>query len=610
MDILGLVGSIKLYPSSTRLLKLNPILISQNCLLPSQCSRTHYIYSATQRFTRSMTDVIIIGGGIAGVVLASRLRQNKPELSIILIEAGQDVIATSHPHVETPAEAAFLHFSDLDWKYMTVPQKHLNGVPKYNCAIKGLSGGSIINTGGWIRGDKLDYDEWARDVKDERWSYDGLLPYFKKSETHFGKDADPSQHGFDGPVHTASVKSSGRQYPLRDTVFKLWSNLGLKHVYDANNGHPQGITDLVENWRDGKRQIASKVYPLDGVKVLTDTLVRRVIINEDKVAVGVELANGQTHLVKPGGQVVVSAGAYRTPQVLQLSGIGDPAHLSQHGITTTVDLPGVGANLHDHLLLFRYWKLRNPEQGLALGSPLFGGPNYEKGGPVDWLVTTSIPKEPLKAALEKDEGEGNVPDDHPLLKGPRSHLEMILLYAVSGAEAQGLQIPLDGKSIMTFFMGGLPTSRGSVTLASSDPSVAPVIDPNYYATETDKHVMREGFRMHSRLIFDTPEGKQLVLDEHTPPSLPSLGLDASDEQIDERIKMGASTVFHPAGTAAMGKVVDGSLKVYGVKNLRVVDASIVSISPEVFEVPQSDTDCGADPKTYCGALSGCSLCDS
>jgi choline dehydrogenase-like flavoprotein len=163
-----------------------------------------------------------------------------------------------------------------------------------------------------------------------------------------------------------------------------------------------------------------------------DTLVHRIIVNDDKVAVGVELASGEKHLVKQGGQVVVSAGAYRTPQVLQLSGIGDPAHLSRHGITATVDLPQVGANLHDHLMLFRYWKLGHPEKGLALGSPLFNGPNFDKGGPVDWLVTAPIQTAPLKAAIEKDEGQ--VSDDHPL-KGPRSHLEMNLLYAVFGAEA-------------------------------------------------------------------------------------------------------------------------------------------------------------------------------
>ncbi len=375
-------------------------------------------------------------------------------------------------------------------------------------------------------------------------------------------------------MHTASVTATGRKFPLRDQVFKLWSNLGLKHVPDANNGHPQGITDLVESWLDGKRQITSSVYSLNGVEVLTNTLVRCVIL-EDKVAIGVELENGETRMTKSSGQVIISAGAYRTPQVLQLSGIGDAAQLSKHGIPVILDQPEVGKNLHDHMLLFRYWKLRHPEKGLALGSPLYGGPNYEKGGPVDWLVTAPIPQGPLKTAIEKDEGK-SIADDHPLLKSTRSHLEMNLLYAVFGAEAIGLQIPMDGKSIMTFYMGCLPTSRGSVAINSSDPAAPPVIDPNYYATEADRHVMREGFRMQSRVIFETPEGKELVVDEHNPEGFSTLGADASDDAIDKRIQLGGSTAFHPAGTATMGKVVDTSLNVMGVRHLRIVDASIVS----------------------------------
>ena len=184
---------------------------------------------------------------------------------------------------------------------------------------------------------------------------------------------------------------------------------------------------------------------------------------------------------------------------------------------------------------------------------------------------------------------------------------MNLLYAVFGAEAQGLQIPIDGRSIMTYYMGCLPTSRGSVTLSSNNPSAPPVIDPNYYATEADKHVMREGFRMHSRLMLDTPEGKELVAEEYTPPGLASA--DDSDEYIDERIKLGGSTVFHPAGTAAMGKVVDGSLKVYGVKNLRVVDASVVSNLPGTLDMVSELTDSISDPTTTRFALPSHRLCN-
>jgi len=484
-----------------------------------------------------MSDIIIIGGGIAGVTLASRLHALRPRLSILLIEAGPDV--KDHPHISNPAEAALLHFSDLDYNYLTTAQKHLNNLPRYNCGIRGLSGGSIINTGGWIRGDAQDYDDWAELVDDERWSYRGLLPYFKKTEKHFDQNAGSDHHGFDGPITTASVSASGRKYPLRNAVAELWSTLGLQRIQDMNDGHPQGFTDLVENWKDGKRQIASSAYPLAGVSVLTNATVHRVII-ENGVARGVELADGAQHLTQPEGEVIVSGGAYRTPQILMLSGIGNSKTLSQHGIAVVLEQPEVGQNLHDHLLLHRYWKLRHPEQGLALGSPLFTGENFDKGGPLDFLVTSSVLTAPYKAAIELDQGP--VADSHPLLQ-TRSHLEMGVLYGAFAGEAQGLTIPIDGTSIMTFQMAGLPTSRGSVTLSSTDPAANPVIDPNYYATEADKHVYREGFRAQTRMFLNTEQGKEMVVEEHTPPGLPVLGIDATDEQIDQRIGLGGTTCY-------------------------------------------------------------------
>ena len=154
-----------------------------------------------------------------------------------------------------------------------------------------------------------------------------------------------------------------------------------------------------------------------------------------------------------------------------------------------------------------------------------------------------------------------------------------MLYAAPAAETIGLTLPMDGSSILTFSMGNLPTSRGSVTLASTNPADQPLIDPNYYATEVDKHVMREAYRMQTRLLLDTPEGRDLVEGEHIPPGFTSeeLGVGASDGAIDRRVGLGGSTTFHPSGTAAMGSVVDGGLVVKGVKGLRVVDASVVSI---------------------------------
>ena len=154
-----------------------------------------------------------------------------------------------------------------------------------------------MGIGGWARGDALNYDEWAREMGDKRWSYAGLLPYFKRCETHHDDNADADQHGFDGPVHTASVSSSRRTCPLRERVLELWKNLGVEFKQDLNDGKPQSISDLVESWRDGKRQLAPSVYSLDGVRVLTETVVKRVILDAGNTTTGVELANGEIEVM-------------------------------------------------------------------------------------------------------------------------------------------------------------------------------------------------------------------------------------------------------------------------------------------------------------------------
>ena len=228
-------------------------------------------------------------------------------------------------------------------------------------------------------------------------------------------------------------------------------------------------------------------------------------------------------------------------------------------------------------MVFRYRKLRHPERGLAMGSPALADPVFQRGNPVDWLATTTVSTDGLKAAIAKDEGAANVNDDHVLLKGPRCHIETDVLYAVFGAEQIGLQIPNDGSAIMSYYMGCLPSSRGSITLASTDPTAHPVIDPNFCGTEADRFVMRDGWRVLSRLMLETPEGKEIVVDEITPEGHSCLASNASDESIDQRIKMGGMSCSHPAGSCSMGKVVDTECQVRGVEGLRIVDASVIPV---------------------------------
>ena len=374
---------------------------------------------------------------------------------------------------------------------------------------------------------------WASLVKDPKWSYRGFLPYFRKVENYHTRQVDVDEHGFEGPIHTQSVSSTGRDYPLRDQLKAAWASAGVTYTVDANSGHPQGLGELVENVHDGTRQVTSTVYPLAGVEVKTQTIVQRILLEtrgDGQLARGVQLSNGET--LSASEEVILSAGAYRTPQALLLSGIGPAKELASHGITALVDAPGVGKNLIDHLAVAQWWKLRDPQAGLALGSPNFGKPSFVKGTPMDWIVTQSVPHEGLKKALTMDEGK--IEDSHPLLTPTRSFIECFLVYV--GANAKSPSIPMDGSHITSSVVGLLPTSRGSVTLASTDSTALPRIDPNYYATEVDRYVMRSGLRKIMEVILDTKEGQAIVEGETVGEGQSPLTSASSDDEIDERIK--------------------------------------------------------------------------
>ncbi|KAI9933160.1 hypothetical protein MW887_007631 [Aspergillus wentii] len=529
----------------------------------------------------SGTDYIIIGGGLAGCALAGRLYEKDSSLQILIIEAGSNVV--DHPLTSSPLACFGAHYSPLDWAYTTVPQTHLDGRQCYNSAGKALGGSSATNYGTWTRGNAVDYDLWAKIVGDESWSYEGLLPYFKKTETHFNPNVDRSVHGVNGPIHNASVSSSSseRNYPLKEPVKNAWARLGVNHIEDGNAGSPMGLTELVENWRGGQRQLSSEAYGISskpGISVLTETMVGRVLVEERDgkiVATGVEVADGQKFFASK--EVIVSAGAYRTPQILMLSGIGPAEELAKHDIPLVLDSPQVGRNLHDHFSFNQWWKLRHPEAGLSIGTPLWNSPAYGLGLPCDWNVTIQTPRNELVQALKAD-GQTTDLESHPYLAPDFCHSETIVVYAPAGAMIAGVDIPMDGTHIATAVLGMVPTSRGHITLASNDPMTPPLIDPNYYATEVDRAVLRAGIRQVTRLLTDTPEGKEIVECEVPRPGCEPFRADSTDEEIDSVVKRGGNTFYHPAGSAAMGKVVDTNLRVKGVERLRVVDASVLPLS--------------------------------
>ena len=287
-------------------------------------------------------------------------------------------------------------------------------------------------------------------------------------------------------------------------------------------------------------------------------------------AKGVELVDGTVILARK--EVVICCGALRTPQLLMLSGIGPKMQLEALGIPVVLENEAVGQNLHDQISLFLFYKLHDgPENGWALGSPNFNKPEYALGSPVDWLAITGVAPEHVEKGLAMDKES----EAHALLAPGRPHTEMVVVYGPVGVGIPGLQPPFDGSIITAAVLNLLPTSRGSVRITSSSASISPDIDPNYYATYTDKAILRAGTRNLLKVLDSFEEGVlngELVMDPWKP-----LTLQSTDEEIDARVRASSSTWYHYAGTAAMGTVVDADLRVVGVSGLRVADAAVLPV---------------------------------
>ncbi|KAI8626284.1 GMC oxidoreductase [Xylariaceae sp. FL1651] len=455
-------------------------------------------------------DYIIIGGGIAGCVVANRLKRYLPSSRILLIEAGPDVSDNK----------TMLHFSSL---------KFVGGQFDWEIDIpsgRALGGGSVINACGWIRGAKADYDSWAEIVNDKRWSYEGQLRYFKMTERWFSNDPEAlNSHGHDGALQVESP--SVNTFPRAD----------------MNAGINLGLGELNENWSEGARQIAPLVYPLDGITVQTNTLVQSVVLDGSRATV-ILLADG----TKISSQeVIVATGAYRTPQLLMLSGIGPREILEKHGIETKIENPH---------------RLKDPSKGYAIGSgnPIFSQPEFATGVPLTYVAGTTISRDSLEAAIAKDEGENAVTPGHDLLKRDWALMESLILYLGSPLVA------VDGNHISSSLMELKPTSRGTVTIASKDPKDAPLIDPNYFATEVDKVVWRHSLRTVTELMSGDTALGQVVSGETPFPGFEPIRPDSTDEYLNQRVK-------------AHGRlVVDEELRVKRAQGLLIVDALVFPIS--------------------------------
>ncbi|KAJ3570342.1 hypothetical protein NPX13_g5756 [Xylaria arbuscula] len=494
-------------------------------------------------------DYIVVGGGLAGTTLSSRLLEYNSSLQILLIEAGGD--ASSDASILYENSTNLVH-GTYDWAYLTTAQENLNNRHIDAPAGRCLGGGTAINGCEWMRGDETDYQDWADMVDDDRWGYDNMLQYIKKSEQWFSTQ-DEAAHGQDGAIFVSSPEYENRTYPLGPDLMESWQQLGVpvRRNEDTNAGNNIGLGQLNQNRIRGARQVANTRYPLDGVTVLTHTLVQSVMVDTDDntpTATGVVLANGTE---------------YQAREVI---------------IPVKLDQPQVGRNFLDHFQFDQNWKLVDPSQDYAIGSgnKLFTGPQYSWGAHIPFTVSNPIPASGIAAAIEADEGTAPDPSTNFYLRNVQAMNENNVGFAAHTTLGDGVHI--DGTHIASTIVGLKPSSRGSITISSARIENGPIIDPNYYATELDKYSWRTGLRNITQLMLgNTTLGRSIIASETPPEGFEPMTLDSTDDYLESRIAHGAFSTYHPMGSCSMGKVVDTDLRVIGVDNLRVVDASIIPI---------------------------------
>jgi choline dehydrogenase-like flavoprotein len=502
-----------------------------------------------------MLDYIIIGGGSAGCVLAARLSED-PAVQVALLEAGP---ADKSVLIHCPAGLALIAKTGaVNWKFDTVAQPGLNGRQGYQPRGKVLGGSSSVNAMIYTRGDRSDYDQWAAEGN-AGWSYDELLPYFKRSE-HNERGGD-AFHGSDGPLNVKDLASPNRFAPV---FVEAGKQAGYVANPDFNGAELEGVGIYQVTHKEGERVSAAKAFltpnlARPNLHVITDAHVSRILL-EGKRAVGVEYhQGGDVKQLKCSREVLLSAGALQSPQILMLSGIGAHAHLLANGIATVHDLPGVGENLHDHMDVVLV--ANAPHQKDLFGISPTGIWRAIKGI-FEWrkhrtgLLTTNFAE---AGAFIKSQPSESVPD--------------LQLHFVVGKLVSHGRKTVFGHGYSCHVCLLRPLSRGSLKLASKDPYAAPLIDPNFLGERDDIDRLVRGFKLMRNILA------QPALASHGAKESAASAEARSDLEIEHFIRDHADTIYHPVGSCRMGKgpldVVDAQLRVHGISGLRVVDASIM-----------------------------------
>jgi choline dehydrogenase-like flavoprotein len=514
----------------------------------------------TDSTPNSTFDVLIVGAGSAGCVLAARLSED-PTVRVGLIEAGppdQSVL------IHCPAGLALLaQTGGANWAFQTVPQSGLNGRRGYQPRGKVLGGSSSINAMIYARGHRADYDAWAAEGN-PGWSFDEVLPWFKRAE-HNERGAD-AFHGTGGPLNVADLRSNGR---WREHFADAGVQAGYPRNADFNGAEQEGFGPYQVTHRDGERFSAAKAYltpnlARPNLKVLTGAQVLRVRF-EGRRAVGVDLRmGGAQRTLSARREVILSAGALQSPQLLMLSGVGPGAHLQSLGLPVLHDLPGVGKHLHDHIDVVQV--VDAPGQHELFGLSLAGAMRALRGV-FEW-------RQHRTGLLTSNFGEGGA----FIRSTPAEPLPDLQLHFVVGKLADhGRQVAL-GHGYSCHVCVLRPKSRGSVTLASPNPLAAPLIDPAFLSDADDTARLVRGFKLMRQILA------QPALAQHDGREVAASAAAQTDAQIEAYVRQHADTIYHPVGSCRMGpavqaadggSVVDAELRVHGLQGLRVVDASVM-----------------------------------